>query len=255
MTADQQEARIPAAGEVRRRRKRPEIIADTIRERIVTGGLQPGARLPADWVQPDALGASRGTVREALKVLEAQGLIATKTGPGGGIFVQAVEVADAIGVLDNLFLFQPPSVADIYALRKLVEPELAASLAGRLSDDAFEALKATIRLYEDEPRTAAEEYAQRLAELDFHAELARHAENRVLGFVATFLLSLLRDMTECRAIYAEPHPALREKGLHYQVALLRAIKAGDSDRARTLMRRHMEEAESYMIERAAIRKR
>ena len=105
------------------------------------------------------------------------------------------------------------------------------------------------------PKTAEEEYRQRLAELDFHAELARSSSNRLLGFVAVFLLSLLRDMTVCREIYKEPNPELRETGLHYQVRLLRVIKAGDEAQARQIMHDHMVEAEVYMLERAAMRER
>lgn len=239
-----------------RRRKRPDIAADTIRDRIMEAGLAPGDRVPADWLDPDTLKISRGTLREALKVLEFQGLIASKTGPGGGIFVTAIAPDNALRMLDNLFLFEPPSIANIYAIRKLIEPELAASAAREtLSNEAFEALQSTIRLYEAEPKTAEEEYRQRLAELDFHAELARATPNRLLGFVAVFLLSLLRDMTVCREIYRESNPELRETGLHYQVRLLRAINAGDAEQARAIMHDHMIEAEKYMLERAAMRER
>jgi len=237
----------------RRRRKRPDIIAEHIRNLIAEGGLMPGDRLPQEWLTPDRLKASRGTLREAMKILEIQGLITSKTGPGGGAFISALTPADAIQLLDNLFLFKQPSIADIYAMRKLLEPELAAGLAGKLTPEAFAALQATIRLYEEEPATAEEEYQQRLAELDFHAELARQSRNEILGFVCVFLLSLLREMTVCREIYSRPNPELRERGLHYQVQLLRAIKAGDAERARSIMREHMEEAERYMLARAAMR--
>ncbi len=237
----------------RRRRKRPDIIAEHIRNLIAERGLKPGDRVPHDWLTPETLKASRGTLREAMKILEIQGLITSKTGPGGGAFISALAPADAIQLLDNLFLFKQPSIADIYAMRKLLEPELAAEIAGKLTPEAFAALQATIRLYEAEPKTADEEYQQRLAELDFHAELARQSGNEILGFVCVFMLSLLRDMTVCREIYSRPNPELRERGLHYQVQLLRAIKAGDAERARGIMREHMEEAERYMLARAAMR--
>ncbi|EIM78218.1 GntR family transcriptional regulator [Nitratireductor aquibiodomus RA22] len=239
---------------VLKRRKRPDIIADRIREMIVTHGLRPGDRIPHEWLLPETQEASRGTLREAQKILEFQGLIVSKTGPGGGVFVSTVGADQAIRLLDNLFLFQPPSIAEIYAIRKVLEPQLAASVAGRLSPEAFAALQAKIRLYEAEPETAEEEYRQRLAELDFHVELARHAENALLGFNCIFLVSLLRDMTVCRAIYKESNPALREAGLHYQISLMRAIKAGDGERAEKVMRDHMEAAERYMLERAEIRR-
>ncbi len=235
-----------------RRPKRPDIIAGKIREMIVAQRLSPGDRVPQEWLLPETHGASRGTLREALKVLEFQGLTTSKTGPGGGVFVSSVGADQAIRLLDNLFLFQPPSIADIYAIRKQLEPELAASVAGRLSDEAFAALRETIRLYEAEPATAEEEYRQRLAELDFHLELARRSENVLLGFVCIFLVSLLRDMTACRAIYRQANPTLRETGLDYQIRLLRAIRAGDGERARRIMRDHMVAAEAYMLERAEI---
>jgi len=235
---------------VARRRKRSDVVADAIRARIIDEGLAPGARVPSAWLETDALKVSRGTLREALKALEVEGLIASKTGPGGGIFVTAVEPESALRMLDNLFLHQPPSIADIYALRRLVEPELAAASAGALSPEALASLEATVRLYEAEPVSGEEEYAQRMAELDFHIELARRCPNRVLGFVAAFLASLLRDMAVCREIYRQPNPALRESGLGYQVRLLRAIRAGDAERARALMGEHMAEAERYMLERA-----
>ncbi|WP_295814662.1 FCD domain-containing protein [uncultured Nitratireductor sp.] len=240
---------------VLKRRKRPDLIADRIRELIVAHGLAPGDRIPNDWLLPETQEASRGTLREALKILEFQGLTTSKTGPGGGVFVSSVGADQAIRLLDNLFLFQPPSIADIYAIRKVLEPQLASSLAGRLSPEAFVTLQETIRLYEEEPKTAEEEYRQRLAELDFHVELARHAENALLGFNCIFLISLLRDMAVCRAIYKEPNPALREAGLHYQISLLRAIKAGDGERAARIMHEHMKAAEIYMLERAEIPRR
>ena len=51
-----------------KKRKRPDIIADMLRERMIEAGLQPGDRVPAEWLDPEKLHASRGTVREALKI-------------------------------------------------------------------------------------------------------------------------------------------------------------------------------------------
>ncbi|MBO6718550.1 MAG: FadR family transcriptional regulator [Rhizobiaceae bacterium] len=238
-----------------RRRKRPDTVAEQIRELIIDNGLMPGDRVPPGWIDPETWHVSRGTLREALKILESQGLTVSKTGPGGGVFVSSVEAEYAISLLDNLFLHEQPSIADIYAIRKELEPRLAASLAGRLSPEAFASLQATVRLYEDEPVTAEEEYQQRLSELDFHEELAKLCENRLLGFLCRFLVSLLRDLAVCRDIYRQHNPELRETGLHYQVALLRAMKAGDAERAAALMRDHMIAAETYMLARAEIRRR
>ena len=192
-------------------------------------------------------------MREALKILEIEGLIVTKTGPGGGLFVSSIDPEDAIRFLDNLFLAEPPSISDIYALRKQLEPELAAELAGTLSNEQFVHLQSLIYLYQDEPESAEDEYRQRLAELDFHSGLANLSKNRLMGFICRFLHSLLQDKSECRAIYSEPTPwGKREMGVSYQVKLLRALKLGDSGLASAIMREHMTEAEKFMIERAVL---
>lgn len=255
MTQDgQKPGKRPALVTPPRRQKRSDIIAAHIRDLIALHDLSPGDRIPQIWLEAEEMKASRGTVREAMKALETQGLIKTRTGPGGGAFVTALSGDQAMGLLNNLFLFNPPSISDIYALRKLLEPELAAGLAGRLDEDDYDQLQATIRLYENEPRTAEEEFRQRIAELDFHSVLASLSDNQILGFTCVFLQTLLRDKTECRAIYGEPNPELRETALTYQVRLIRLLRAGDGDGARQLMRAHMDEAERYMLQKARLKK-
>lgn len=237
---------IPTGG----RRKRSDMVADRVRELIVDSDLKPGDRLPYDWLARLESTVAKGTMREALKALETEGLVRSRTGPGGGAFVSALSGDQAIRLVGNLFLFQQPSIADIYALRKLLEPELVAGLAGRLDEPAYDALRAAIRLYDHEPATAQEEFSQRLAELDFHSLLAAQSSNGILAFVCIFLHRLLQDLAVCRAIYDKPNPHLREVGLRFQISLLQRLRDGDAEGARALMHDHMVEAEQYMLERA-----
>lgn len=229
------------------RRRRKESISERIKEMIVERGLQPGDRLPAERELMALFGASKGSVREALSALRSQGLIRTRTGPGGGVFLAEIGAQRAMSLLSSYFLFRTPSITDIYALRRKLEPELAASVAGRLSDDDLRRLEQTMRIYDAPPRTAEEEYAQRLAELDFHSVLAELSPNRLLGFVCGFLQTLLREMAVCRRIYDAPHPELRDTALDYQVRLLRALRADEAATARRIMADHMAAAEAYMV--------
>ncbi len=228
------------------RRRRRETIAEQIKEMVAERGLKPGERLPAERDLMAMFAASKGSVREALSALAAQGLVRTRSGPGGGVFLAAIEPARAMAHLADAFVFDPPSVADIYALRIALEPEMAASLAGRLGATDFARLERTMRLYDAPPATAAEEYAQRLSELYFHSVLAELCPNRLLGFVCGFLQTMLREMAVCRRIYDAPNPALRDTALHYQIRLLRALKAGDGAAARSVMDEHMRAAAAYM---------
>ncbi len=236
------------AEEMRQRAtKRPAEIAERLKDLIVQHGLRPGDRLPQERDLMAQFKASKSTVREALGGLQAQGLLRTRTGPGGGSFVAAIDGERAMELLGNYFFFTQPTIADIYQLRKLLEPEMAACLVGRLTEADFKRLNATISLYDHPAENIGEEYQQRLAELEFHGVLAELCPNSVLGFFCGFLQNLLRNLSICKRIYDKPNPELRETGLSYQIRLLSALHAEDADAVRDIMYRHMCAAETYMI--------
>ncbi len=233
---------VPPSSRARRR----ETISERIKDMIIEQGLRPGARLPAEQALMEMFQASKGSVREALSALRSQGLIRTRTGPGGGVFLAEIDPRRAIALLSNYFLFKDPGIGDLYALRRLLEPEMAAQLAGRLTLEDYARLEGTMTRYDSPPATAEEEFAQRLAELDFHSVLAALCPNPVLGLFCAFLQSMLREMVVCRRIYDAPHPALRDTALHYQVRLVAALRTGDEAAARTIMDEHMAAAQAYM---------
>ncbi|MDN5789181.1 FadR/GntR family transcriptional regulator, partial [Pseudorhodobacter sp.] len=118
----------------RPKRSRPVRVADEIKQWVVERDLKQGDRLPNETQMIGLFAVSKSTVREAMRILEAQGLILTRTGPGGGSFIDKVSPDRAKSLLANYFYFQNLSIADIYQMRKALEPELVANLAGTLSD-------------------------------------------------------------------------------------------------------------------------
>ncbi|SFU88537.1 FadR/GntR family transcriptional regulator [Halomonas korlensis] len=133
------------------RRKRTEVIGEAIKEYIAVHGLGPGDRLPQESHLVEALGAAKGTIREALRGLESEGLLQTRTGPGGGAFIAEASDNRAMELLGNYFFFRPPTIHDIYEVRKQLEPTLVASLGGVLDDDAFARLEAVMAFYDHPP--------------------------------------------------------------------------------------------------------
>lgn len=234
------------------RRTRPVRVADQIKEWVVERGLKPGDRLPGEAELMALFGMSKGTIREATRLLQAQGLVVTKTGPGGGLFLGEVTRDRAHALLSNYFYFQELSINDIYALRILLEPELAEGLAGKLSDAQIAALEQVMEAYAEPAPDADEERRQHVASLRFHALLAEYSENRLLGFIIGFMSQILTDLTVFRRLYSEPNRRLWEEGRAHQLALLAALRAGDGPRARAVMREHMELARRMMDEQEAI---
>jgi len=208
--------------------------------------MQKGDRLPTEAEMMARFGMAKGTIREAMRILEAQGLIETRTGPGGGSFVGEVTADRAKALLANYFYFNELSVADIYQLRRVLEPELAASLAGQLSNDQLSALETVVAQYPEPAQSAEEERDQHVASLNFHRRLANFSNNPLLAFVVSFMGRILTDLTVYRELYQPPNPELYRKGLAYQTDLIAALRDGRSDDAREIMRAHMETAETQM---------
>lgn len=241
-----------APTEARRpRRSRPVLVADEIKQWVVERDLKKGDKLPNESAMIAQFGVSKGTVREALRILEAQGMIVTKTGPGGGSMVGEVSVERARALLANYFYFQGLSVADLYQMRRALEPELAATLAGRLTEAQLGELEDLANRFDHAARDIEEEKRQHVASLAFHARLADFADNKLLGFVIGFMAQVLTDLTVYRGLYDPPNAELWRKGRAHQLDLIEALRAGDADKARQIVASHMRTAEAFMQEQEA----
>lgn len=238
--------------EDRTRQSRPVQVAEAIKAWVMENGLQSGDRLPGEAELIERFGMSKGTIREATRILEAQGLVRTRTGPGGGTFLHEMSEARAQALLSNYFYFRNLTIADIYQLRRVLEPEMAAALAGNLSEDDLARLAAVMDGYSSAAVTPEEEREQHIASLRFHALLAEMSQNPLLGFLVGFLASALTDLTVYRKLYDPPNPTLWARGIAYQTDLLAALRAGDADAARRIMAAHMETAQSLMTEQQAV---
>lgn len=230
----------------RSQRSRPLHVADAIKEWVVERGLQPGDRLPGEAELIDRFAMSKGTIREAMRLLQAQGLVETKTGPRGGVFVGEVTRERATALLGNYFYFRDVTIDDIYRVRIALEPMLAAGLAGRLSDAQLAELEAIMEDYAVPAADTEEERRQHVSSLRFHARLSDFGKNALLGFFIGFMAQILTDLTVYKRLYTTPNHDLWEKGRRHQIDLIGALRAGDGERAREIMLSHMEMARDLM---------
>lgn len=233
------------------RQSRPRRVAEAIREWLMDEGWQPGHRLPSEAALMARFGMAKSTIREAVRLLEAEGLVISRTGPGGGVFVHRVSEARAVALLSNHFYFEDLSIDDIYALRLALEPDLAASLAGRLDAGQLARLQATLAESAPAADSAEGEAARHAASLRFHAELAGMSPNPLLRFVVRFLAEMLGEVTVARGLHDPADPELWAAGPAYQAELLEALRAGDAERARAVMAAHMTTAQRLMRAREA----
>lgn len=232
------------------RQKLSDLIVEDVKRWIVAERKKPGDRLPNEKELIELFGYSKSTVREALKALEVQGLIAIRTGPGGGAYLQKVGHEHASEALRNFLHFHPLDGHDIYQLRKIVEPELAASATGHLTVRHLDRLEENIRFCAMPVTNAEEMRAHREAELAFHSILAECCPNPVLAFVCRFLNELLTDLMVYKNALDSHH--IGKANVDYHTQLLAAFRAGDADAVRRLMLEHMLDAETHMHDMEAV---
>src|SRR5690606_33469220 len=141
--------------------KRSDLVAEEIKRLMTSKNLLPGDRLPRENELQELFNVSKGTVREALKSLEVQGLIKVSTGPGGGGMAVEVPLDRAFQLMQNYLFFKEVSIEDIYRIRQLLEPELAASAVPHLTDAQLDALERNIQVCDPNLDSHINPYTQR----------------------------------------------------------------------------------------------
>src|SRR5690606_12200682 len=206
--------------------------------------LLPGDRLPRENELQELFNVSKGTVREALKSLEVQGLIKVSTGPGGGGMAVEVPLDRAFQLLQNYLFFKEVSIEDIYRVRYLLEPELAASAVPHLTEEEFDALERNIQICDPGLESQIDPYTQRQEDLTFHDILASASPNPFLRFVCEMINQMLRQLT----VYdnkMQPREQQRfgANNVDFHRQLLVAARARDVEEVRALMSAHMQDAQ------------
>lgn len=116
--------------------KAADTLADRLRQQILAENLPAGTFLLSEPELVSQLGFSRATVRQALSLLEADGLVYTKRGPNGGIMVSRPDPLHLSRSLALQFTLSDASLRDLFVLRKMNEPRAAAIVAKSASAEA-----------------------------------------------------------------------------------------------------------------------
>ncbi|MCK5428642.1 MAG: FadR family transcriptional regulator [Anaerolineales bacterium] len=210
-----------------------EQIVAQIEDRILSGELQPGDKLPAERELAEQFGVSRTAIREAMKALTQRGLV--EIYPGRGTFVTHSTSAAVRHSIDLLVkIGHEDGIMDLVEVREILEPEIAALAAIRATEENIAIMQDAVDAMDnamDDPDTYIE------ADLDFHLALAQGSDNVLIPVLIDTLVELLR---EHRKQAANVKGGL-ERGQPHHKNLLEAIKHRDPDAARTSMRAHLEQ--------------
>jgi GntR family transcriptional regulator, transcriptional repressor for pyruvate dehydrogenase complex len=212
-----------------------ERVASAIVDDIVGSGLSPGDRLPNEAAMIERFGVGRGSLREALRILEVHGLISLRSGPGGGPIVLAVDPQSVSRTLSLYLHLSGSTIGELVETRLLIEPMVARLAATQIGErDNAERLR---RALDHEQASSGEKDSYIDAANEFHYVLGSITGNRVFDIVATALKELYTTrIVESGLASMTTEPSIRFE--HQEIG--EAILAGDAERAETLMRRHMD---------------
>src|SRR4051794_9677441 len=207
-------------------------IADQIRQAIVTGRLEQGQRLPPERELAEQFGVSRVTVRDALRALEAMGLIEVRVGARGGAFV-TVPTGSIVGqTMSDMMMMSAVTPEDIVEARLVVELGTVTLACARATDEDLAELQDLAE--RSQSALAAKTYTRELS-WDFHALVAKAAHNGAIeGLTSSFRSSLsmhpirTREGARAHSLTVEEHARIFE-----------AIERHDGETARREMATHL----------------
>lgn len=208
---------------------------------IRDGSIRPGERLPSERDLAERLQVGRSSVREALRVLEVSGLVASRH--GSGAYVRDHTEHDVISPLALLLDASGEIVGDLWEVRIMVEPQLAAHAAARARDAEITALAELVAAHERvyaNPDMLEQSLA---ADREFHVAIAQASRNQVAVRVVQMLKQLLRDSR--RHFGASPERRMQAYEQHQHI--LDAIRSRRPHDAHERMLRHLQGVEAHIV--------
>jgi len=226
--------------EVVRRNKVYEEVAKQI-ERLILKKLKPGDKLPSERELAEMLRVSRSSIRDAIRGLELMGLVEPRQGTG--TIVREVSAETVVNPFTNALKRRHELVGELLDFRKMLEPPLAARAAVHASAEEIAEMDEILQRQEEKHLQGESAVAE---DAEFHYSVALASDNSVVLKVIDILMDLLRD-TRQRSLQVEGRAA---KSLAGHRKILAAIKNRDAEAAKAAMRRHIEDVEEIVSERA-----
>jgi GntR family transcriptional repressor for pyruvate dehydrogenase complex len=209
-----------------------EEVADRIRMLILDGTFPQGQPLPSERVLTEQFGVSRGSIRDALRMLETIGLIETQH--GRGTFPRELTVDRLVAPLASMMTFQHDLQDELLDVRRMFEPAVARAAATRATDADFADLQ---RILDAQQRKLKKGQSAIVEDTAFHAALARSTRNRVV----VSLMATLNDLLVESRKLALKHKGRPAKSIEGHEAVVAALRRRDAEGAAQAMYKHIDQ--------------
>ena len=211
-----------------------QVIVDQIKLLLRDGKLKPGDRLPSERELCQRFGVSRVTVREALRVLEASGLVEIRVGARGGAFLTTPSTERLGEGLADLLTLSSLTAAQVTEARMVFELGIIPLVVERATESDVAALKTMV---EEGQRALKDDSYSMAMSAAFHVRMACCTHNPAIEMlVQSFHGPLLMSLQEARVAA----PLMGHRGTDEHLELAQAIERRDVEAATSVMRQHLD---------------
>jgi GntR family transcriptional regulator, transcriptional repressor for pyruvate dehydrogenase complex len=219
-----------------------EQIVQQIEGSIRKSMLKPGDQLPAERALAERFGVSRTAVREAVKALREKGLVEAYSGRGTFITNGTSQVIrNSFDLMINMD--HRDSAARLVEFRELLEPEVAALAATRITDQHLTIMRKAVAAMDETMEDDPEAFVQ--ADLDFHLALAESVANPLVLSLLNPIVGLLRK-ERLKTFEVQGGP---QRGQFHHRRILEAVEARDPKSARDAMKAHLQQVREDSADR------
>ena len=224
--------------------KLAELVAGRLRRQIINGDLAEGDALPSESELVEQFGVSRPTLREAFRVLESESLIAIRRGVHGGARVQPPRREVAARYASFILEYQGVTLRDVYRARVAIELPSVTDLARHRTKADLDVLTAAL----DEQDAAGDSLEVVRLHGDFHLLLMRVAGNETLVLLGEMLHDIIETANTSLPGAGPSAQRARHSTTKTHRKVVELIRARDARGAESLWRRHLAEAEGYVLD-------
>jgi len=205
---------------------------------ILNGEIAPGARLPAERELAEQMRVSRPTLREAVHVLEAVGLVQVR--PGGGTYVAAKPVAFSPRILESMLRSDDGFLEELTETRREFESRNAELAAKNAAPQDLHEMEKCLQAMAADVKSGRSEIRH---DFEFHMKVAESTRNRVRLFItASMLLANFEVLREVRTRLVRREPSVVEQFLREHQSVYAAIKERRAQKAGAAMLAHIKAA-------------
>ena len=216
-----------------------ESVIEQIMDLIKNNELKPGDKLPPERELAEKFSISRGSLREAFRVLESRGIIKSK--PGGGRYIREIRKNGHNNTENIILSLEKSSILELLEAREIFEVKIVKLAAQRAIVEDIKSIEKALNKMNEEEELKDDKKTE--SDTEFHLAIAGASHNFVFVNIIKLHLDLLKETRE----KTQQIPGRREERWHEHQAILQGIKEHDSKKAGEAILKHLRNIRQIVV--------